>query len=473
MRGVFDSCFTASSCYLIVGKDGKKALLKEDGSIVGNTWYDDIFSATEYFAAVKEGDKVFVRNLDDPSKEYPINSSTYLEETENSLKLISGAHVTELLDKNFIKIDLSKYSQVDNLYSYIPYSDYLQISADNGRHGILSDTGKEIVPAKYTAVSIFTYKGGYYFYAENDDPSSNPIDFTVYKDDGTVFIGKTSGSMIADDLDSSEGCAVYYKDNGYGIYDFNTRSVKVEPAYESIKAYDSRCFAYTTDGKLGVKSYDNKDILACGQYLKVPYVSISDGRIVVNAQDEQGVFTSYVYASDTGKMIFSYQSDKQGYCLLGYNNGVAEYVSYYYFLPFGVFDKNGKEVISPFSYGYIAECCTIKGQTLFAGHNGKIGIIDSQGQPLTDFKYDNLGNSHGESFWVSDDFGNENQKFFLTVESNKYGLIEISSTVQPSLSLDKTAVSPPTGSSPLGTAAALPMIAVSAVAVYVTRKKEA
>lgn len=466
------SYYTSDSNYLIVGKDGKKAILKEDGSFLNDTLYDDVLSVTDHYMAVMENGKCAVRKLDSTLvKEYSGQSSSNakysinnirLYETANSLIVSSYGGVLDIFDKNLNEIDISDYDNV--IFDYY-YSDsiipYLCVRLD-GYMGIISDTGKEIVPPDYDNVHPFSYNGVQYFaaftYTDEADAKLKMQDFTVYKEDGTVLLTLDYGSISTGYLSENGGYAPFYNGSKWGIYDFNKDTVKVQPVYDSIEACNGHCFVYQLNDKVGIKTYDNKDIIESGKYdAKQSNFQLSDDRIVINvgSQGSSGEvvphYTVYIYDSNTGKLILT--TDKYN-LVEGYSNRTAEGIivrgNTINDYTCSILDESGNEIFSV--NGILLRCYDsyynlpkeAKNLWLMMKDN-KLGIVDSRGRTVIDTEYQSIGNCGVKEYTLNHFFlfGNKirNSKTVYTVteKDNKFGLMKLNlMTAASGLSLDKT-----------------------------------
>lgn len=434
------SPYYIDSSYLIVGKDGKKALLKDDGSFVGNTVYDDISAATDNFMAVKKDGKYVVQKLDSTAvKEY--NDPVELVETDHHLIVIQNSKVIGLFDENLKEIDLTGYGNV----AYNPYDgNYLEVGK-YPKIGLISDNGKEIVPPEYYYITISTYKGETYLNALTMDNLKTKN--TVYKTDGTVFFN-TSVNLSDYNVESTGGYIPFCENNAYGVYDLNSGTVVIQPTYDFIMACDGHCFAYELNGENGVETYDGKDIVLCGEFPERTEYSIRDSRIIANLSDKK---TAYLYASDTGKLI----NKIDNYTSLLYYDGILEGMTYSitqssYTLSYWMMDSNGNEIVSHNDYNSLYPL----GNIWLASKDGKVGVIDKNGLPVTDAVYQSMGNCSANNFDNNDldvvlfynKFSQLKNIYICTKQNDKFGLLEIAPiTYAAGLSLDKTEASLNTG----------------------------
>lgn len=432
------SPYHIDSSYLIVGKDGKKALLKDDGSFVGNTEYDDISAATDNFMAVEKGGKYVVQKLDSTMvKEY--DQPVKLAETDNSIIVISNSKVIGLFDKSGKEIDLTGYGSVTYSTSG---GDYLETMINN-KYGVISDTGKVIISPAFSYIAITTYKGDPYFNAITYENSAEKN--TIYKSDGTVFL-TTSTSLLSDNyVEDSGGYIPFYKDGGFGIYDLNTGAVKVEPIYSYIMACDNHCFAYRFNTKFGVKTYDDADIVPPGEFQDASITChIGDNRILVIIPNK----SAYVYAVDTGKRI----KELDNYTDVVNDSGelmtmIVTHQNNALSFTYGLLDNDGNELFPSDTYDALSPCNNV----WLVSKNGKIGLIEIDGLQVTEPVYQSLGscsagNLGGVPYLFYNPVKPSKVQFFCTKQNDKFGLLKIAPiTYATGLSLDKTEASLNTG----------------------------
>lgn len=427
--------YSIDSSYLIVVKDGKKALLKDDGTLIGDAFFEDISAAVADFIAVKKGDQYVVQTLDGTAVaeyDHPVK----LAETDNSIVVISDSKVIDLFDKSGKKIDLPSY---DSITYRSTDGNYLE-TVNNNLHGLISDTGKEMVPPAFNYVSPSTYKGATYLNALTY--GSYTTKNTIYKSDGTVFL-TTSDFFLSDStVEDSGGYIPFYKDGGFGVYDLNTGTVKVEPIYNYILDCDSHCFAYQFNTKFGVKTYDDVDIVPPGEFQDADIgCHIGDNRVLVVLPEK---LTAYIYASDTGELIKKVENytDVQplgGGLMTVIVTREQDTLSFTY----GILDNNGNEIFPPDTYDTLYPCNNINNICLVS-KNGKVGISEINGLRITDIDYQSLGGCSADNldavpFLFTRTAKQLESRFLCTKQNDKFGLLEIAPiTYATGLSLDKT-----------------------------------
>lgn len=440
--------YTCDSNYLIVGKNGKKALLKEDGSFVSDTLYDDILTATDHYMVVKENNQYVVRRLDSTLvKTYPaVRNFIRLKETDHGLIIIDGSEVIGLFDNNLKEIDLSAY---DNVFYFYATGNYME--ARSGDYsGLIDDTGKEIIPPDYSNIEPFTYKGVTYFNALYYDDSSRTQTFTVFNADGSVLIGETDGYMQIYSLDSAGGFAEFFNGSYYGIYDFNNKTIKIEPTYNRITSSDRQYFSYIKGNIIGVKSYDGKTVFESDKYDDNAYASICDDKyiIVTDYSIVKNDITEIKFKTDvysfTGKLLFSSDNSRifyyKGTFLNVINTDNKQLLS--------ILDENGNKIVSSNTYDDLERlygCDSFPNALWLVSKNGKVGIIDSKGRAVVDVNYQSLGKYTSEDNYADSplfDTTDQKEVYICTKQNDKFGLIELSPVISASgLSLDKTEAS--------------------------------
>lgn len=426
--------YTCNSSYLIVGKDGKKALLKEDGSFVNDTTYDDIVTASDKYMVLKEGGQFVVRKLDSTLvRAYSNVQDMHLYETDHSLIVTDGNKVIGLFDSNLKEIDLSGYDAAT--YS-ADLKNYIKVTfADEV--GYIADTGKEIVPPEYTYAYAYSDKGILYF--EGISSGNNQNIFTVFSADGTVLFEEPYGYCI-------DGYAVCItSDFKYGIYDFVNKTNKVDPVYDGIYACNDQYFVCYQNGKLAVKTYDGNVVFESDKYKPNNLqIYISKNYFVINVitdnTDNNFKCTSDVYSID-GKLLFS--SDKYNFIALDNEKiigiSIKDQTNAYDLL-----DEKGESVFSSSNYDAHVLCFALANDHLWVvAKDGKAGMIDDKNNAVVELNYQSLGDFSSKDQTYSNLFlfnSNDQQNYYIcTKQNDKFGLIEIFPIVSASgLSLDKT-----------------------------------
>ena len=312
--------------------------------------------------------------------------------------------------------DISKNANLSNWYDDIEtYCHYEYcIVENNGKEGLISSSGEELLPCIYDSVAEF---------------DTRHIIITKDGKDGVCdILGNEIVPCIYDEIDTSmlEQLLTIKENERFGIIDINGNTI-IPPIYdEEIYFEDSiatvksnnKCGYIDTEGKIVLpliydECYSFREggaiVVINGHYLIIN----SSGKIIFSNQDNYKL-TRNLYS---GQLIEIQKNDKRGVidsrgkiivpCIYDYIfiKGEDEVIQVTINHKWGIYNKNGIEIIP----------CIYNGLEYFESHklffgekDKKFGLFDMEGNNISPFIYD----SHSD-WWESDEliFVEKGRKF--------------------------------------------------------------
>ena len=261
----------------------------------------------------------------------------------------------------------------------------LLVVKDN-KVGVVNSIGQIIVPIEYKDVKVLKegYKNEYIIVDENDNSGVISTSGTVivepaYEDikflnsteiyaamiDGKWNLINKKGEILNsnyDDYTYSKGDYVIVKSGEkYGIIT-TSGEVKIEPTYEELNYAFSVYYIAKLNGKYGIINTDNTSLIPL-EYLSMTYWEDKEILIADRTETETVLFDSNLTEKLTG--IFVYEED--------YIKARVDGVDKYYTYKFE--EKQSKDILTK--------------NTLFVSKkDGKYGFVDSQGNVVVDYIYD-------------------------------------------------------------------------------------
>lgn len=391
---------TEKITYFSVYVDGKWGVINNKGETIVDTIYDEMITIPNPEKPVF----VCVYDVNEQTGEYKTKAIN-----EKNEQLFTGYDKLETIEnfdskqnvwyeKNLLRVVKNgKYGLIDFDGKTILECEYDSITTlksveenlvvkKNNKVGVINSLGQVIVPIEYKNVKVLKegYKNEYIIVDENDNegvistsgtvlvaPAYKEIKFLnsteIYAakiDDKWNLINK-KGEVLNnsyEDYTYSKGDYVIVKQAGkYGIIT-TSGEVKIAPTYEELEYAFSVYYIAKLNSKYGVINTDNTSIIPL-EYLNMTYVEDKDILIADKTETETVLFDSNLTEKLRG--IFVYEQDY----IKARINGEDKYYTYKFE------EKATKDILTK--------------NTLFVSKkDGKYGFVDSQGNVVVDYVYD-------------------------------------------------------------------------------------
>lgn len=249
-----------SYSYYTVYENGKFGVINNEGEKVINPEYTEIITI--------------------PNKDVPIFVCTYDVNDQD------GTYKTKVINQNNEELfkDYEKVEAIDNFDSKqnIWYEDNVLRVQKDGKYGLISFEGKEILPCNYEEITALKGVTSNLLVKKDGkvglvNEKGQTIVNTEYKDIQTLKEGYKNEYIIIND------------NNQYGIIS-TTGTVIVEPKYENVKYLNnSEMFAVKEEGTWKLINKDN-EILIDGGYDNI--IEVKGENVVVEKDGKYGVVTT-------------------------------------------------------------------------------------------------------------------------------------------------------------------------------------
>ncbi len=380
--------------------DGKWGVINNEGTTIIDTTYDEMITIPNPEKAIF----VCVYDVNEQTGEY--KTKVINDKNEELFTNYDRVEVIENFDerqniwyeKNLLRVvNDGKYGLIDLDGNTILECEYdsittlksveenLLVVKDN-KVGVVNSIGQIIVPIEYKDVKVLKegYKNEYIIVDENDNSGVISTSGTVivepaYEDikflnsteiyaamiDGKWNLINKKGEILNsnyDDYTYSKGDYVIVKSGEkYGIIT-TSGEVKIEPTYEELNYAFSVYYIAKLNGKYGIINTDNTSLIPL-EYLSMTYWEDKEILIADRTETETVLFDSNLTEKLTG--IFVYEED--------YIKARVDGVDKYYTYKFE--EKQSKDILTK--------------NTLFVSKkDGKYGFVDSKGNVVVDYIYD-------------------------------------------------------------------------------------
>jgi len=265
------------------------------------------------------------------------------------------------LDLKGKKIVPAKFDDVRDMVSDLTAVNY------EGRWGFIDKVGSEKIPFKYKQVLDFN---GYYTFVEDFDSNWLLIDQTHKVIDTLAFDNYQTFTKVY--------CAVA-NNNRWGLID-SSGQVKIPTKYELLKITDDNACIVKSAGKYGLVSYDD-EIIKDFEYKRIKVLTDSEWLLFRN---DIGYFYENLRTKVKSKTFEKASDIQDGLVIVRVNK------------QYSLFDLNTQKISKSFDYDKLE----VGGEGFWKyKQNGKWGILDREGNVLTEAKFDMLNQYH-ENFMV-------------------------------------------------------------------------
>lgn len=386
--------------YLPAYVDGKWGVINNKGETVIDMTYDEMITIPDPEKPVF----VCIYNVNEETGEYKTkvinNKNDELFTNYDKVETIENFDSKQNIwyEKNLLRVVKNgKYGLIDLEGKSILNAEYesiltLKTVAENlvvqkdGKVGIVNSIGQIIVPIEYKEVKILKegYKNEYLIVDENgncgvistsgtiiiqpkyqDIKYINSNEIYTAKIDGKWNLINKKGEILNTNYDSytySKGDYVIVEKNGkYGIIT-TSGEVKIEPIYEELRYAFSVYYVAKLNSKYGIINTDNTSLISL-EYLSMNYWEDKDIIIADKTETETVIFDTNLTEKLRG--IFVYEDN--------YIKARVDGQDKYYTYKFE--EKQTKDILTK--------------NTLFVSKkDGKYGYVDSQGNVVVNYIYD-------------------------------------------------------------------------------------
>ena len=380
--------------------DGKWGVINNSGTTIIDTTYDEMITIPNPEKAIF----VCVYDVNEQTGEY--KTKVINEKNEQLFTNYDRVEAIENFDekqniwyeKNLLRVVKNgKYGLIDYTGNTVLECEYdsitslksvdenLVVKKDN-KVGAVNSVGQIIVPIEYKDIKILKegYKNEYIIVDENGNSGIISTSGTVivtpsykeikYINSAEIYAVKIEekwnlinkkGEILNnnyDDYTYSKGdYVIVKKDNKYGIITISGE-VKIEPIYEELRYAFSVYYIAKLNGKYGIINTDNTSIIPL-EYSSMTYWEDKDILIADATATETVLFDSNLTEKLRGIFVF-----EQDY-IKARVNGIDKYYTYKFE------EKESKDILTK--------------NTLFVSKkDGKYGFVDSQGNVVVDYIYD-------------------------------------------------------------------------------------
>lgn len=374
--------------YFLLYKNDKMGVINEEGNIIIEPIYDSI-------------------QIPNPSKSVFICLYDYDSQTENY-------KVKVLNDKNeeiFTEYDKVLAISLNGIASDIPYEKSALIYEKDGKYGLINFEGKTLTKAIYDEIHGLTYKEGELLVKKDEKygvinvkgaqiikPEYNTIIADNYYNEESKY--KYAGYIVSKNVDSSYNY-------GYIRYD---GKILLKPEYTSISRIidieDTKNIYLLVQNTTKIGLIKNKEVILDFEYKELEY-NKSNNILIARRNAKSGILNldgkeilplEYDELSINGIYVYTKNGEEEKYFDISGNKienknyksiSKVENGEYYLFVDenslYGILNKD-KNVLLEGKYSYIEYLF----EDYFIAYNKGLGIINSKGDKIVDFKYDVL-----------------------------------------------------------------------------------
>ncbi len=322
----------------------------------------------------------------------------------------------EKMFENYEEIDPI---EIKNVVSVLPFEKNILKYKKDGKWGLINFSGKEITKNIYTSIENLQASEGKFLVSNNEK-------YGVINVNGKTLVELEYDSIRSDEYFSDEtgyvkaGFITSIKTSEgyrYGYRNYEGRKILKEEYNDMVRIQDKEkvYLIVSKDGRYGLYQ-DSKKIINT-EYQEMEYcdddtliirknknygVAKIDGKIIIDLKysrlQKKGI---YLYAENSNERKVY---DKNGnivdinYEKIVYNTDNPEYRVFILtnneIIYYGIENSKGKELVPP-RYGYLEYA--YKNYFIAKNDKGNLGIINSNGKVLLDFKYETLQKLKGKN----------------------------------------------------------------------------
>ncbi len=371
--------------YFLLNENNKMGVIDASGQIIIEPIYDSI-------------------QIPNPSKAVFICLYDYNSQTEDYKTKV----LNEKNEEIFTKYEKVTAIPLNGIASDIPYEKNSLLFEKNGKYGVINLDGKVIVKANYEEIQGLTYKESELLVRKNNK-------YGVINSKGAVIIKPEYDSITADNYYAEKekyafsGYIVSKKideNYNYGYIKYNGK-VLIKPQYTNISRIidieDNENAYLIAQDKTKVGLIKNKDIVIDINYKELQYnkdnnilIARKNAKLgILDLQGKEIIPVEYEDLSINGENIYTKNEEEEKYFDKSGNEiqnniykGIYSIENGKYYLTinedslYGILDRN-KQVLVENSYSYLEYLFN----DYFIASNNNLGIINSKGEVVIDFKY--------------------------------------------------------------------------------------
>ena len=371
--------------YFLLNENNKMGVIDSSGKIIIEPTYDSI-------------------QIPNPSKGVFICLYDYNSQTEDYKTKV----LNEKNEEIFTKYEKVTAIPLNGIASDIPYEKNSLLFEKNGKYGVINLDGKVIVKANYDEIQGLTYKESELLVRKNNK-------YGVINSKGAVIIKPEYDSITADNYYTEKekyafsGYIVSKKTDenyNYGYIKYNGK-VLLKPQYTNISRIidieDNENAYLIAQDKTKVGLIKNKDIVIDINYKELQYnkdnnilIARKNAKLgILDLQGKEIIPVEYEDLSINGENIYTKNEEEEKYfdkngneiqntiykCIYSIENG-KYYLTINEDSLYGILDSN-KQVLVENSYSYLEYLFN----DYFIANDNNLGIINSKGEVVLDFKY--------------------------------------------------------------------------------------
>lgn len=334
--------------------DKVEAIQNNDGN--NNLWYE------EDILKIQKGDKFGVINLEGKEILKPEYDNIMAEpHVKNAIKIYKDEKVG-IADVEGKILASPEYNEVQGLGK--DSKDGYIVKKQDGKYGIVDFTNKQILEAKYDEISK-VHNSDHYVVKQDGKEK-------LVKKDGTEVLNGEYDQIVAI-LKNIDNGVIYRQGNKYGVMKTN-KEVTIEPEYETLREAKTGILIAEKDGKYGIIDLE-KNKKVDFKYETITYNEKADIYVAVDEDYNDDIMNNNFEVKQKGILIDL--DEEKGYFEIRQSN-------YYKYYNFKFEEKESADIFTT--------------NTLFIDKkNDKYGFVDSKGNVVVDYIYDDASkqNSYG------------------------------------------------------------------------------
>lgn len=376
--------------YFKYKENGQEGVIDRDGNIVIEAKYKKVVIPNpekDIFVCYNDDEKNIVLNSSNEElfTQYDNVDVIRLKNIASVLCYEKSALIYEkdglygLVDFEGKELTKNIYKSIENLQST---EGKFLVSKDN-KYGVINLNGKILVDTEYDQIQTDKY------YSDEDNYNKAGFIVSNRTDDGYKYgyidykgkkVLDTAYSEIVRITDNEELYLIAAKNGQYGLYRNSKEMIK--PEYQSIIYTDNGALIIQKNTNYGIANLDGKILV------EPSYSSIEAKGIYLYATSSNG---NQVYDINGNKIDINfskvvYETENENYRVITLvNNNIMYY---------GIESKDGTELVKT-TYRYIEYA--YNNYFIAKDDNEKLGVIDSNGNVVVDFKYDMIQRIKGKN----------------------------------------------------------------------------
>ena len=310
----------------------------------GNVWYEE-----NVLKVQKDGKWGLIDLNGNEILNIAYDNIETLKGIENSLIIKSG-DLVGLINNKGTQITDCQYSQITSFGDDYK-NGYITVNQEN-KYGLISSSGSKILENQYEKIdNIYSDK---YFVIEEGGKQK--------------LIDKEGNTILTDGFDEIKQIAnsgiVFTSGNKYGVMNFEG-NILINPTYDNLQEINTDVFLASKDAKMGLIDIEENEKLSFN-YKNITYNKLANLYIADDENYNSSILDSNFEIKLQG--IVSEMNTDDGYMKLKVDDG-------YKYYNFKFEEKNIQDIL-------------LDAQIFISKNNGKYGFVDSKGNTVVDYIYD-------------------------------------------------------------------------------------